>query len=71
MAHTIRDPRTKPVPEDLRSFARELVNELGPRGAAQKLNVGRSTVLSIIAGQDAMPGTIALLREAKAGRSAA
>ncbi|MFZ5891285.1 MAG: hypothetical protein ACOY0T_09565 [Myxococcota bacterium] len=64
MAHVHHDPRTKPVPEELRELVRDRLRRLGPRGAAAELNLGRSTVLSIAAGGDVLPGTLALLREA-------
>jgi hypothetical protein len=69
MDHVHRDPRTRPVPDDLRDLAKHLLRERGPRPAALELGISRSALLGICAGARAMPGTIALLREAAARRS--
>jgi hypothetical protein len=71
MAHKFHDPRTRAVPDELRAFVQSLVEEHGARSAARLLDLGKNTVLSVIAGQDAMPGTIALIRQARAGKHAA
>lgn len=53
---------------DLIAAVAELHQRLGPRQAAQELGVGRGALLGVIATGQAMPGTVALLREALAKR---
>jgi hypothetical protein len=67
MAQQHHDPRTRPVPDEIREHARTLMRERGPRGAAAKLGVSRSALLAVCAGADVLPGTLALLREATQG----
>ncbi len=64
MSHARRDRRLVPVPAEIRGFVAELVEELGPKGAATRLGCGRDTALSVALGRDVMPGTRALLLEA-------
>ncbi|HEY4158682.1 MAG TPA: hypothetical protein VGM29_11320 [Polyangiaceae bacterium] len=61
-----------PVPVEQVATVAELYQQLGPRGAAAKLGIGRGALLGVIASGQAMPGTLALLREAleRRGRSA-
>jgi hypothetical protein len=47
----------------------ELHQRLGPREAAKQLGIGRGALLGVIATGQAMPGTVALLREALARRN--
>jgi hypothetical protein len=65
MAAVHHDPRTRPVPDDIREHARSLMRERGPRGAATALGVSRSALLAVCAGADVLPGTLALLRQAR------
>jgi hypothetical protein len=65
------DPRTRPVPEDVREHARALMRRVGPRAAARELGMSRPALLAVCAGADVLPGTLALLREAIARRTAA
>lgn len=71
MAQMHHDPRTRPVPEEIREHARTLMRQHGPRGAAAALGVSRSALLAVCAGADVLPGTLALLREAASRRGAA
>lgn len=64
MLHVHRDPRCKPVPDEIRAFARRLLRQRGPRKAARALGVSRTALLAVTGGADVMPGTLALLREA-------
>ena len=70
MAHVHHDPRTRPVPVEIREHARALFRLQGPRIAAKALGVSRSALLAVCAGADVLPGTLALLREG-IGRTAA
>ncbi|HET9930833.1 MAG TPA: hypothetical protein VFQ35_09110 [Polyangiaceae bacterium] len=65
MAHEFHDPRTRPVPDDLRDRARALMRERGPRAAAMALGISRTALLAICGGADVLPGTLALVREAE------
>jgi hypothetical protein len=58
------DPRTRPVPPELRKLVVRVLHERGARLAAAALGISRHTVTAIAAGSPALPGTIALLREA-------
>jgi hypothetical protein len=71
MAHVHHDPRTRPVPDEIREHARALMRMRGPRGAAKALGVSRSALLAVCAGADVLAGTLALLREAIARKKAA
>lgn len=59
------DPRTRPVPEEMRSRARLLMQEHGARAAAVQLGISRTALLALAAGADVLPGTLALVREAE------
>lgn len=71
MAHIAHDPRLVSVPPEHRDFASSIVRELGPRGAAKHVGIGRTALLGIIGLGECMPGTAALLREAFARKQAA
>jgi hypothetical protein len=49
------------VPADLKQHVSVLVQQLGPRDAAKKLGVSRDTAISVAAGLDVMPGSLALI----------
>jgi hypothetical protein len=65
MSHKYSDPRTKPVPPEIRDFVRRVVDAQGPTGASRTIGVSRSVVLAVVAGADVLPGTLALLTQAK------
>lgn len=64
MAH---DPRTLAVPPEIRAHAQRLLNDLGPRRAAAALGVSRTAITGVVSTGRAMPGTLALMREALGG----
>lgn len=69
MAHV--DRRCVDVPPELIAQVHVTLREHGPRRAAARLGISRSAVLSIIGTGRAMPGTVALLRQALTTREAA
>lgn len=71
MAHLAHDPRLVPVPAEHREYAGALLRKLGPRAAAKRLGIGRSTLLAIVALGECMRGTAALLRDAYEARQEA
>lgn len=71
MAQMHHDPRTRPVPGEIQQLARDLMHERGPRRAAAALGISRSALLSVVAGADVLPGTLALMRESISGGKAA
>jgi len=65
MSQEHHDPRTRPVPHDLRAMVRDCIKRRGPKGAATALGVSRTALLAVAAGYQALPGTLALLRAAQ------
>jgi hypothetical protein len=63
--------RTRTVPPEIVAKVCEIINCHGVNAAAHLLGISRATALSIAAGQPAMAGTLALLREALQRREAA
>jgi hypothetical protein len=61
-------PRVIRVPVEFCAVVAELQERVGPRQAAQELGLGRAALLGVVATGKALPGTIALLREALARR---
>ncbi|MDP2661496.1 MAG: hypothetical protein Q8R28_12285 [Dehalococcoidia bacterium] len=57
---------TRPVPVELRELCQRVVDEHGPRLAAELLGVNASLVARVLAGYPVRPGSLALLREAQA-----
>lgn len=57
-----RGQRTRPVPADLIHPVRAHVERWGVSGAARALGVSRSVILSVLASEPIMPGSIALIR---------
>lgn len=57
------DPRCRPVPPELVALVRDCLQRRGRQGAARAIGISASTLTSIVAGLDAMPGTIALLQQ--------
>lgn len=55
----------QPAQPDLVEMVRRLLDQHGPREAAELLGVSRSTVTAIAAGAKVMPGTLALLELAR------
>lgn len=70
MAHLASEPRCKAVSDDLVAMVQDCVGRRGVPGAARALGVGRSALLAVLAGRPVMPGTLALLREARARQGA-
>jgi hypothetical protein len=69
MSHVTRtDKRTIPVPEELQALTRDLMTRLGPVRAGKHLGISRNAVLGVVATAHALPGTVALLREAQGRR---
>lgn len=64
------DHRTHPVHPDQRAHVRALIRAHGVRGAAERLKMSRGATLSVAAGADVMPGTIAQLERALGTRVA-
>lgn len=62
------DARVREVPPDLLELAKAALAEHGATRAAEELGISRATLLGIVAGTPVMPGSIALLREAKRNR---
>ncbi len=63
MAHNEQRQRVQRgtrAPEVLRVRVARLVDELGARGAAQRLKLSRQATIAIVADQPVLPGTIAL-----------
>lgn len=71
MSATRHDPRCHPVPDHLRRYVCELVEELGVRGAAERTGLSRSAVLSIKGGLRCQRGTIAITELSWRDREAA
>ena len=61
-------PRVIRVPVEFCAVVVELQERLGPSQAAKELGLGRAALLGIAATGKALPGTVALLREALARR---
>lgn len=70
MAHVTR-PRTIEVPDELRGYVAALVQELGPRRAAERLELSRHAVLAVALGSPVTRGTVAIVRQAMQRRPAA
>jgi hypothetical protein len=58
------DARTRSVPPDYQSRARELMQARGVAAAARELGLSTSALLRVVAGAEVMPGTLSLIREA-------
>jgi hypothetical protein len=65
-----KDPRLVEVPLQHLSFVSQTVAEFGLAGATKKLRLSRTAILQVLAMGKAMPGSLALLREAYAQRAA-
>jgi hypothetical protein len=63
-----KDPRLADVPIDHLSFVSKTVAEFGLAGATQKLKLSRTAILQVLAMGCAMPGSLAILREAFAAQ---
>jgi hypothetical protein len=61
-------PRAVRVPVEYIAVVAALQERVGPRQAAQELGLGRAALLGVVATGKALPGTVALLREALARR---
>ncbi len=59
-----KKPRTVPIPAEIRVRVAALVDELGPRKAAERLSLSKSATLAVACGAHCMPGTLALVQEA-------
>lgn len=71
MANATHRPRTIPVPDDARGYVAALIQELGPREAAARLELSRHAALSVALGTPVTRGTLALVRMAMERRPAA
>ncbi len=65
------DPRLRPIPSQILDWARGVRDRRGTKGAAKVLGIAPTTVMSILAIGEAMPGTLALLERAWARKQAA
>ena len=66
-----KDPRLVEVPLQHLSFVSQTVAEFGLAGATKKLRLSRTAILQVLAMGCAMPGSLAILREAFAAHRAA
>jgi hypothetical protein len=65
MSNLRRDRRLVTVPTDLRELVTARVREHGLRPAARSLGITRDLTVSVLAGLDIMPGSLALLASLK------
>ena len=66
-----KDPRLVTVPIEHLSFVSQTVAALGLAGATQRLKLSRTAILQVLAMGSAMPGSLAILREAYAAQRTA
>jgi hypothetical protein len=71
MAHRTQHPRTLPVPDDARAFVAALIQTLGPRRAAEQIELSRHAALAVALGTPVQRGTLAIVERAMSRRPAA